>query len=134
MIVKQSKAQIMILDALIFIIIILLVIIIQTNIIINYQNNNNYLEQKTNFLKNDYLIDTYILDCDFLGYFNTHTQKCTPNVIEIKNINKLPSDFCKISIDNKQILNKNKKIIETHTRGVVYNSTFSILEVAFCET
>jgi len=133
MIVKKSKAQIMILDVLIFIIVVLLVIIIQTNLIINYQNNIKFTENKINFLKNDYLIDLYILDCNYWGKYDVQTNKCLKNTIELKNTNQIPKELCKINLNNKNIINKHQKIIETHTRGVVYNNTFSVLEVSFCE-
>jgi len=128
-----KKAQIIVLDTLIFIILIILVISLEIGILDSYKENLNYEESKIDLLKQDFLIDYYLLDCNYLGYFNNNTKKCYKNKIEIKNKDRIYNDFCKITIDDKEIIDRRQPITSTHKRGVVYKNKFSIMEVSFCE-
>ncbi len=132
---KSKKGQIIIIDILLFLIIILLIISIQTKIIRNYKENLSFQEKEINFLKEDFLIENYLLDCNYLGYLDKDTKKCYKNKIEIKNIDKIDySIFCKLKINENIIFyieNKNNKKI--YKRAAVFEDKFTILEVEFCE-
>jgi hypothetical protein len=131
--VKEKKAQIMILDVFLFLIIVILIISIQMDIVYSYKKNILFTEEKINHLKQEYLIDNELLGCDLLGYLDKNTKKCYKNKIEIKNKEKIPENFCKIKINEKEIINLNENIKVSYKRGVVYNNQFSVLEVSFCE-
>lgn len=131
--VLKKKGFVIIVDVLLFVILILIILLIQTKIIINYNNDVQYFENKKNILLEDFFIDLYLLDCNYLGYFENNTKKCYSNKIEIKNLDCIDKNlFCKIKIDD-QIIIDNKTVKNTHKRGVVYNNKFSILKVGFCE-
>jgi hypothetical protein len=131
--VKEKKAQIMILDVFLFLIIVILIISIQADIIYSYKENLLFNEEKVNNLKKEYLIENELLGCDLLGYLDKNTKKCYKNKIQIKNKDKIPEYLCKIKINEKEIINLNKNIMISYKRGVVYNNQFSVLEVSFCE-
>jgi hypothetical protein len=133
MLVEQKKAQVMILDVLIFIILIIIILSIETKIIISYKENIYFKETEIDIIKNDFLIDIYLLDCNYLGKINHQTKKCLANEIEIKNLEKIKPYFCEIKINNDQIYKKNGDIKNKHNRGIIYKNKFSILEVGFCE-
>ncbi|MDD4049505.1 MAG: hypothetical protein PHX47_00680 [Candidatus ainarchaeum sp.] len=133
MLVKQKKAQVMILDVLIFIILIIIILSIETKIIISYKEDISFKETEIEIIKNDFLIEIYLLDCNYLGKINTQTKKCMPNEIEIKNIEKINSYFCEIKIDDKKIFDRKEEIKNKYKRGIIYKNKFSVLEVGFCE-
>jgi hypothetical protein len=133
MLVKQKKAQVMILDVLIFILLIIIILSIETKIIISYKEDISFKETEIEIIKNDFLIEIYLLDCNYLGKINTQTKKCMPNEIEIKNIEKINSYFCEIKIDDKKIFDRKEEIKNKYKRGIIYKNKFSVLEVGFCE-
>ncbi len=133
MLVKQKKAQVMILDVLIFILLIIIILSIETKIIISYKEDISFKETEIEIIKNDFLIELYLLDCNYLGKINTQTKKCMPNEIEIKNIEKINSYFCEIKIDDKKIFDRKEEIKNKYKRGIIYKNKFSVLEVGFCE-
>lgn len=128
-----KKAQVMILDVLIFIIIILLVISIQITIIKNYKENISFQEKKIKLIEKEVLIDNYLLDCEALGYKDIQTNKCYLNKVSLINLKTVPDYFCKVKINENTLVDKKKEITTTHRRAVVYNNQFSIMEVSFCE-
>lgn len=134
MFVKKQKAQIILLDVIFFMILVLLIISIEIKVISVYKENIDFQEKNIEILKEEYFIELYLLDCNFLGYFNENTQKCYLNKIEVKNLDKIDKNlFCKITIGDVEILNKNEKIKNTYKRGVLHNKEFKVLEVSFCE-
>ncbi len=132
-VVKEKKAQIMILDVFFFIIIIILIVSIQTDIIRGYKENISFYEKKISLLKKEYLIENELLSCNLLAHQDKNTKKCFKNIIEIKNKEKIPDYYCKIKINDTEIINLNKNITHSLKRGVIYKEQFSILEVSFCE-
>jgi hypothetical protein len=122
----------MILDVLFFIIIILLILSIETKIIIDYKTDITTKEKDFDLVKKDFLIDLYLLDCNYLGKIDLITKKCNLNEIEIKNLNKINENFCNIKINETEIYSK-KESKNSYKRGVIYKNKFSVLEVGFCE-
>ncbi|MDD3178031.1 MAG: hypothetical protein PHR26_00770 [Candidatus ainarchaeum sp.] len=128
------KAQIMLMDILIFLIICLLIISIETqylkeNIIIKEKEYKN-LEELENIL----LIETMISDSNYLAIQKENID--CKNKIEIKNLDKLRkiNNLKKIKISEKEIqINTIKCNYKTYTRAVIYNNKFEIIEVSFCE-
>jgi hypothetical protein len=134
MMFANQKAQIMILDVLLFLIILLLIISIEIKIFNNYFQNITYQEKNIDLLEKEYYIENYVLDCNFLGYFDQKTNKCYKNIIEVKNIEKLSKEICSLYINEKEIINKNENNITVIIkRGIIYKNKFSVLKVGFCE-
>lgn len=130
----KPKAQIMILDVLLFLIILLLIISIEIKIFNNYFQDIKYQEKNISLLEKEYYVDSYVLDCNLLGHFDLKTKKCYKNIIELKNINLLSKEVCLLEINNKEIFKEREEIKIIIKRGVIYQNKFSILRVGFCET
>jgi len=127
-----EKGQVIVLDLLLLLMIVILIISIEEKTITNYKLDILNSEQDLNLLKESLIVEQLISDCNYLASLNTNTKVCYKNLIEIKNINNLPPNICKISVDGKKYLDTGK-VNNVHKRGVVYNNKFGVLEVGFCE-
>ena len=132
MIFVLQKGQVMILDLLLLLIICILILSIEEKAITNYKLDINNREKEINYLKESMIVEQLISDCNFLATEGTSTKVCYKNKIELKNIGYLPTNVCKIGIDEFYYYLKNDSR-NVYKRGVIYNNSFSVLEVGFCE-
>jgi len=122
----------MVLDLLLLFVIIILLISIEEKTITNYKQEIINKSEDLNILTESLIVDQLISDCNYFATIDTYTKICHKNKIEIKNINYLPSNICRITLNELEYLNKGT-VRNTHKRGVVYREKFGILEVGFCE-
>jgi len=122
----------MVLDLLLLLIIVILIISIEEKNISNYKLDISNKNNDLNLLKESIIVEQLVSDCNFLAIKNEYTHVCYKNQISIKNLDFLPYNVCRISMDNLVYFKKGE-VENIHKRGVIYNNAFEVLEVGFCE-
>ncbi|MCK9293007.1 MAG: hypothetical protein WCY27_01965 [archaeon] len=138
LVLRSSKAQVMILDILILLIICILLINIEFQEIYNYKTKIENDTKDIKLLEKEMVVEQLITDCKYLATLNKTTNLCSKNKIEIKNLTQITNNFqkiCLLKIDSKEVIKntQNKIIINIIKRAVVNNNDFKIIEVGFCE-
>ncbi|HOD89950.1 MAG TPA: hypothetical protein PKK56_02640 [archaeon] len=134
---KSEKAQIMVFDILITLVLVFLVIEVEQAYVFDYNTQIVSSELSLYFLEKNLVVDQLISDCNFLAKYDFISKVCYKNNIQLSSLDKivfLDPSICKLVLDNKIIYKTQSTIIKTSfTRGVIYNGSFCVLEVDFCE-
>ncbi|HPC09918.1 MAG TPA: hypothetical protein PLN85_02450 [archaeon] len=134
---KSEKAQIMIFDILVTLVLVFLIIEIEQTYIFDYKTKIVSSESSLYFLEKNLVVDQLISDCNFLAKYDFISKVCYKNNIQLNSLPKivfLDPSICKVVLDDEVVYNTQSTIVKTSfTRGVIYDGSFCVLEVDFCE-
>lgn len=132
--INAKKAQIMLSDVLLFLGLALVILSLEGKMVERYVFDVQEINQITKLLEQEMFIENIILSCEQgLSIRDDFTKVCYKNKIKNKNINFLKDKVCEIKVDDEVFFKNLKTIKTTHTRGVVYEAEFRVLEVSFCD-
>jgi len=133
----NQKAQIIVLDVLLFSLCVVFVVYIEMLFIENLVQDKKEAKEEIENLEFLLFVDKLVSDCNYFARNSwNHESLCYENdlVVDIGKIKKEleEQEVCNIKISEQTIYETKKEMKRTITRGVVINGKFEILQVSKC--